>query len=155
VLDGIQKLSSWTEGVKPLWDEDTHADRQLHVVILGSAPLLMDHGLTESLAGRFETTRLAQWSLEEMESAVGAHLFHAARRGAFDLYYWRDGTREVDFVCESGKDLIAIEVKCERPKGASHGFEAFAKKYPGARPLLVGGDGIPLHDFLAGTRWQA
>ncbi|OFW03754.1 MAG: hypothetical protein A3G20_04740 [Acidobacteria bacterium RIFCSPLOWO2_12_FULL_59_11] len=45
-----------------LWDEDTRAKRPLKVVVLGSAPLLIQRGLTESLAGRFEVLRLPHWS---------------------------------------------------------------------------------------------
>lgn len=69
VLDEIQKIPSWSETVKRLWDEDTRKKRPLKVVLLGSAPLLMAQGLTESLAGRFETLRLPHWSLAEMRAA--------------------------------------------------------------------------------------
>jgi predicted AAA+ superfamily ATPase len=61
VLDEIQKVSNWTEEVKRLWDEDTAAGRDVRVVILGSAPLLIARGLSESMAGRFEITRLGHW----------------------------------------------------------------------------------------------
>lgn len=71
VLDEIQKIPSWSETVKRLWDEDTRKRRPLKVVLLGSAPLLMAHGLTESLAGRFETLRLPHWSFTEMRAAFG------------------------------------------------------------------------------------
>jgi predicted AAA+ superfamily ATPase len=71
VLDEIQKIPSWSETVKRLWDEDTRKKRPLKVVLLGSAPLLMAQGLTESLAGRFETLRLPHWSLAEMRAAFG------------------------------------------------------------------------------------
>lgn len=69
VLDEIQKIPSWSETVKRLWDEDTRKKRPLKVILLGSAPLLMAQGLTESLAGRFETLRLPHWSLAEMRAA--------------------------------------------------------------------------------------
>jgi hypothetical protein len=52
VLDEIQKIPAWWETVKRLWDEDTRKKRPLKVVLLGSAPLLIAQGLTESLAGR-------------------------------------------------------------------------------------------------------
>src|SRR5438093_12588479 len=71
VLDEIQKASGWSESVKRLWDEDSRAKRQLKVVLLGSAPLLVQQGLTESLAGRFELLRLPHWSLAEMHAAFG------------------------------------------------------------------------------------
>jgi hypothetical protein len=53
-LDEVQKAAGWAESVKRLWDEDTRHKRPLKVVLLGSAPLLIQRGLTESLAGRFE-----------------------------------------------------------------------------------------------------
>jgi predicted AAA+ superfamily ATPase len=71
VLDEIQKIPRWSETVKRLWDEDTRRKRPLKVVLLGSAPLLIAQGLTESLAGRFETLRLPHWSLGEMRQAFG------------------------------------------------------------------------------------
>lgn len=74
VLDEIQKISHWSETVKLLWDEDTRAKRALKVVILGSAPLLIAQGLTESLAGRFETIPLSHWSLSEMREAFSITL---------------------------------------------------------------------------------
>ena len=71
VLDEIQKIPDWSETVKRLWDEDTRARRPLKVVLLGSAPLLVSQGLTESLAGRFETIPLSHWSYAEMQAAFG------------------------------------------------------------------------------------
>src|SRR5262249_57061105 len=69
ILDEVQKAPRWSESVKRLWDEDTRARRQIKVVLLGSAPLLVQQGLTESLAGRFEVLRLPHWSLAEMRAA--------------------------------------------------------------------------------------
>lgn len=69
VLDEIQKIPAWSESVKRLWDEDTRAKCPLKVVLLGSAPLLIARGLTESLAGRFETISLSHWTFAEMRSA--------------------------------------------------------------------------------------
>ena len=71
VMDEIQKIPAWSETVKRLWDEDTRKKRPLKVVLLGSAPLLIAQGLTESLAGRFETLRLPHWSYAEMRDAFG------------------------------------------------------------------------------------
>ena len=303
VIDEVQKLSGWSETVKRLWDEDTRACRRLRVVLLGSAPLLIQQGLTESLAGRFETLYLPHWSFSEMrdafgwnverylyfggypgaaplvrdagrwaryvldsliettisrdvllmsrvdkpallrrlfqlgssysgqilsytkmlgqladagntttlahyldllggagmliglpkfagevvrqrgaspklqvlntalmtapsglspkqvradrelwgrlvESAVGAHLANAAAAGICDLYYWRDRDREVDFVVRRGRSLTAIEVKSGASREVPTGLDAFAAAYHPKRTLLVGGDGIPLEEFL-------
>jgi hypothetical protein len=304
VLDEIQKAVGWSESVKRLWDEDTRAKRPVRVVLLGSAPLLVEQGLTESLAGRFEVLRLPHWSLTEMraafgftldqyvyfggypgaaplageperwrryildalvettiardvllltrvdkpallrrlfelgcrysgqvlsynkmlgqlhdagntttlahylellggaglliglpkfseravrqrrsspklqvmntalmsaqsgllfdeahadrelwgrlvESAVGAHLANAAALGSCQLHYWRDRNREVDFVVRAGKSLVAIEVKSSRRRDSLPGMGAFSEVARPTATLLVGGDGIPLDEFLS------
>ncbi len=71
VLDEIQKVPDWSEIVKRLWDEDTAAGRNLRVVVLGSAPLLVQRGLSDSLAGRFEILGLGHWGFAEMRNAFG------------------------------------------------------------------------------------
>jgi len=71
VLDEIQKVPQWSETVKRLWDEDTRTGMPLKVIVLGSAPLLMAQGLTESLAGRFEVLHFPHWSWPEMRDAFG------------------------------------------------------------------------------------
>lgn len=71
IIDEIQKISNWSEVVKLLWDADTIKKRNLKVILLGSSRLLIQQGLTESLAGRFETTYMGHWSLEEMQQAFG------------------------------------------------------------------------------------
>ncbi len=303
ILDEIQKMPGWSESVKRLWDEDTRARCSLRVVVLGSAPLLVQVGLTETLAGRFETLRLPHWSFPEMreafgwsldqylffggypgaapligeperwaryvldsliettisrdvlllsrvdkpallrrlfelgcrysgqilsytkmlgqlqdagntvtlahylellagagmltglqkyaakavrqrgsspklqvlntalmtsqmgltpqearadrelwgrlvESAVGAHLANAAAVGECELFYWRDHNREVDFVVRSGRHLTAIEVKSGWSRDTLPGMAAFAEAFRPQRKLLVGGDGIPVGEFL-------
>lgn len=88
-IDEVQKAVGWAEAVKRLWDEDTRARRALRVVLLGSAPLLVQHGLTESLAGRFEVLRLPHWSLAEMQAAFGfsveQYLYFGGYPGAASL----------------------------------------------------------------------
>jgi predicted AAA+ superfamily ATPase len=303
VVDEIQKIAGWSETVKRLWDEDTRARRPLKVVLLGSAPLLIARGLTESLAGRFEVLHLPHWSFAEMraafgwsldqylfyggypgaaplireherwaryiidsliettisrdvlllsrvdkpallrrlfqlgcrysgqilsytkmlgqlqdagnvttlahyldllagagvvtglqkfagqavrqrgsspklqvlntalmtaqtgltlkearadrefwgrltESAVGAYLANAAASGRMEVFYWRDRNKEVDFILRAGRRIIAIEVKSGRTREAQPGLAAFADAFKPQRTLLVGGDGIPVQDFL-------
>ncbi len=303
VLDEIQKIPGWASTVKALWDEDTFHAVDLRVVVLGSSPLLMQTGLTESLAGRFETIHLPHWSYPEMaeafgwdletyifyggypgaavliqeperwagyikdslvettisrdvlmltridkpallrrvfllaceysgqvvsyqkmvgqlqdagntttvahyldllaavgmvcglqkyagqalrrrasspklqvmntalqsavfgrrfhqvrtdpelwgrwvESAVGATLANAAASGAFSLWYWRERGREVDFVLQKGTEIVAIEVKSGRRRTALPGASTFARRFPGARLLLVGRGGVPLEEFF-------
>jgi predicted AAA+ superfamily ATPase len=103
VLDEVQKIPGWSETVKRLWDEDTRARRPLKSVLLGSAPLLITQGLTESLAGRFETLPLSHWSLPEMQAAFGwtleDYLFYGGYPGAAPLI--REPTRWARYVADS------------------------------------------------------
>lgn len=69
VIDEIQKIENWSETVKLLWDEDSRNETSVKVILLGSSRLLLQQGLTESLAGRFETTYMGHWSFDEMREA--------------------------------------------------------------------------------------
>ncbi len=69
VLDEIQKVPRWSDTVKGLWDADRAQGLEMHVILLGSSPLLMQKGLTESLAGRYELMRATHWSFIEMHQA--------------------------------------------------------------------------------------
>lgn len=111
--------------------------------VLNTALMTVSAGLTlaEARADREFWGRL-------VESAVGAHLANAALRGECRLHYWRERNREVDFVVQAGRRLIAIEVKSGRAPQAHPGMAAFAEAFRPQRTLLVGGDGIALQDFL-------
>lgn len=89
VLDEAQKVSGWSETVKRLWDEDTRKHRPIKVLLLGSAPLLIQRGLSESLAGRFEVLYLPHWSAQEMLAAFGwtveQSIFYGGYPGAAPL----------------------------------------------------------------------
>jgi len=303
VIDEVQKVGHWSELVKRLWDEDTFTGVPLHVVLLGSSPLLIQAGLTESLAGRFEVIRAGHWSYREcheyfgwdadtfiyyggypgaapligdrerwrsylqeslietavsrdillmtrvdkpallrrlfhlgcqysgqvlsyqkmlgqlqdagntttlahylelltgagflaglakfsgravrrrgsspkfqvfdtalisaqsdldfnqarsdgefwghlVESAIGAHLLNLSAEAGLGLFYWREGSREVDFVITRSRKIIAIEVKSGRSKGSVSGMAAFSKANSPSRKLLVGSGGIPVSEFL-------
>ncbi len=305
IIDEVQKIPNWSHLVKTLWDEDTRHHRNLKVVILGSSPWLMQKGLTESLAGRFEILPVTHWSFQEMESlfgwdvehyiyyggypgpasfahaetterwknyindsliettisrdillmtqvnkpillrrlfqlgclyssqilsyqkmlgqlqdagntttlahyldlltgagiltgiskfsaqhvrskgsspklqvfntalmsaqsnkdfkeaqldtefwgrlvesAVGAHLLNAIRGTQIELFYWREGNQEVDFVLKKGEAVAAIEVKSSSKKESMPGMSTFSKLYNPKRLLLIGNSGIPLVEFF-------
>ena len=303
VLDEVQKVPGWSELVKRCWDADTRARRPLKVVLLGSAPLLVQRGLTESLTGRFEVIPVPHWSFAEMqaafgwsleqylyyggypgaavligdpprwvryildaliettiardvllltrvdkpallrrlfqlgctysgqvlsyqkmlgqlqdagntttlahylellagagmvtglakfsrarirqrasspklqvlntalltaqaalpfaearrtpefwghlvESAVGAHLVNSSAGSTAEVFYWRERGREVDFVVQMGRRVVAIEVKTSASKGVLPGTEAFRRTFRPHRTLVVGGDGLPLEQFF-------
>lgn len=306
VVDEIQKIPHWSDMVKLLWDQDTASGIDLSVLILGSSPWLMQKGLTESLAGRFEVIPITHWSFKEMheifgwslehylyfggypgaaplsdeedptrwtnyindsiiettisrdillmtqvnkpvllrrlfqlgcnysgqilsynkmlgelhdagnsttlahyvellagaglltglqkfanqsvrrkgsspkfavfntallsaqsgksffeamadraflgrliESAVGAHLLNGIRGTQIELFYWREGDKEVDFVLQWGSRLIAIEVKSGRESIHHSGIDSFVNQFKPDRILLVGDQGIPLRTFLS------
>ncbi len=83
VFDEIQKIPNWSETVKGLWDADRARGCPLHVVILGSAPLLMQRGMSESLAGRYESIRVTHWSFAEMSAAFDFDLAHYLHFGGY------------------------------------------------------------------------
>jgi len=89
VLDEIQKIPDWSETVKRLWDEDSANNLPLHVIVLGSSPLLVQKGLTESLAGRFEISPIGHWSFAEVQEAFGwnieQYIFYGGYPGAAGL----------------------------------------------------------------------
>ncbi|MFO7764326.1 MAG: DUF4143 domain-containing protein, partial [Wenzhouxiangellaceae bacterium] len=84
-----------------------------------------------------------------VESAIGAYLVNEAARGVCELYYWRQGDREVDFVVRAGQRLYAIEVKSSIRRDALSGVAAFRKAFEPDRSLLIGADGIDLAQFLS------
>ena len=71
VIDEIQKIENWAEIVKAQWDKDSFSDQSVKVILLGSSRLLLQQGLSESLAGRFEVLQLTHWSFAEMHAAFG------------------------------------------------------------------------------------
>src|SRR5580658_7591680 len=303
VLDEVHKISNWSETVKRLWDGDSVANLDLRVILLGSSPLLMQQGLSESLAGRFEVLRIGHWSFPEMrdafglsvdqflyfggypgaasligdedrwrrylldsliettisrdilmmnrvdkpallgqlfrlgcayssqilsyqkmlgqlqdagntttlahyldllagagmlcglskfsgevvrqrgsspkfqvlnnalmtaqsaisftearrdperwgriaESAIGAHLANGAQMGEYELFYWREISKEVDFVLRRGDKVLALEVKAGNRRTSLPGMVAFDKAFGPTKKMLVGTGGIPIEEFL-------
>ena len=116
VLDEIQKIRGWSEAVKGLWDADRDRKCPLHVVILGSAPLLMQAGLSESLAGRFESVRVTHWSFPEMSDAFGFDLEQYVYFGGYpgaaplihDFERWRAYVREALIEPNIERDVLAM-----------------------------------------------
>jgi predicted AAA+ superfamily ATPase len=90
-----------------------------------------------------------------VETAVGAHLLRGAQTSGFEVSWWREANYEVDFVLRKGRSLVGIEVKSGRRRDSLPGLDAFARRHPAARRLLVGGTGIDLGDFLLADpqRW--
>ena len=117
VFDEIQKIPGWSEAVKGLWDADRRHGRRLHVVLLGSAPLLMQRGMTESLAGRYETIRLTHWSFAEMSAAfdidLPAYVYFGGYPGAAALvreqHRWRAYVTDAVVEPNIERDVLAMQ----------------------------------------------
>lgn len=115
-VDEIQKVTGWAETVKRLWDEDRRHDLRLQVVLLGSAALMVQRGLSESLTGRFELIRAPHWSFAEMRDAFGFSLdqfiHFGGYPGAADLI--EDEQRWASYVLDSivettvSRDLLLL-----------------------------------------------
>lgn len=90
VIDEIQKIANWSEVVKKEWDDDTFYDRDIRVLLLGSSRVLLERGLSESLAGRFEEIRMSHWSFREMNECFGVtldqYIYYGGYPGAAFLY---------------------------------------------------------------------
>jgi predicted AAA+ superfamily ATPase len=82
-----------------------------------------------------------------VESAVGAYLINQAIGKKIEIFYWREGNYEVDFVLTSGKNMTVIEVKSNSKETVS-GMQSFAEKFHPQRKLLIGNAGLPLKDFF-------
>ena len=82
-----------------------------------------------------------------VEAGVGAYIFNQAMIHGFEVYYWREGIYEIDFVLRKGNKITAIEVKTGFEYNTKP-FEIFKKAYPKARTILIGEHGIDPEQFL-------
>ncbi len=122
VLDEVQKVRSWSDLIKQLWDEDTAAGLPLRVILLGSAPLLVRRGLSDSLAGRFEVIRVTHWTLSEMRDAFGwdldTFLFYGGYPGSASLIRRHERWEEyiLDSLVETtlSRDILLLN-RVEKP----------------------------------------
>jgi hypothetical protein len=112
--------------------------------VLNTALMIAQSGLSPS-----EAKADREFWGRVVESAVGAHLVNATAGSDLQVFYWRERNREVDFVLRKARSLTAIEVKSGRSPDSLQGMTAFAAAFKNARSLLVGGNGIPVDEFLA------
>jgi len=122
------------------------------VVTKASIPKLLAHNTalvtaekTESFEDGLRDPRL--WG-SVYESAVGAYLQNCAMESSdLDLYYWREGNWEMDFVLRHGNKVLGIEVK-SNDATAARNAAAFKANFPGSACILVGRSGIPFEAFM-------
>jgi len=130
VVDEIQKIDNWSEIVKSLWDQDTSNHIPLKVVVLGSSRLLIQQGLTESLAGRFETTFMSHWSYSEIQAAFGwneqQYVYFGGYPGAASLVSdeqrWKQYIRESLIETSISKDILML-TRVDKPALMKRLFE--------------------------------
>lgn len=111
-----------------------------------------NNALLSALSGAtFEKTYTAPkvWG-RWVESAVCTHILNQADDWDYKVYYWRNGNKEIDFVLESNRRCIAIEVKSGR-RTANAGMPAFVERFSPQRSLIVGSGGVPVEEFL---QWE-
>lgn len=130
VVDEIQKIDNWSETVKSLWDADTKNNTPLKVIVLGSSRLLIQKGLSESLAGRFETTFMSHWSFSEMHDAFGWNENQYVWFGGYpgsatlisDEQRWKHYVRESLIETSISKDILML-TRVDKPALMKRLFE--------------------------------
>ncbi|MCF7806098.1 MAG: ATP-binding protein [Simkaniaceae bacterium] len=105
IVDEIQKIPRWSSLIKKLWDEDSKTKLNLKVIILGSSPWLMQKGLSESLAGRFEILPVTHWSFQEMQAAfswdIDTFIFYGGYPGPASLIQNNQYSRWENYINDS------------------------------------------------------
>ena len=121
-FDEIHALPQWATTIKGLWDADRANNRNMHVIILGSAPLHIQSGLNESLAGRFEPISVGHWSFSEMADAfnfdLAEYIYFGGYPGSAHLIReeerWRSYVLDALIKPNIEKDILAM-TKVEKP----------------------------------------
>jgi len=130
VVDEVQKIQNWSETVKAEWDRDTREKRELMVVLLGSSRMIIEKGLTESLAGRFELIRLTHWTYKEMHDCFGwtlpQYVYFGGYPGAAgyidDESRWRNYVRDSLVEPSVSKDVL-MDTRVQKPQLLRQLFE--------------------------------
>ncbi len=130
IIDEIQKISNWSETIKKLWDEDSLDNIPVKVILLGSSRLLLQQGLTESLAGRFETIYLTHWTFVEMNEAFGwdfnTYIWFGGYPGSASLIHdegrWKRYIRDSLIETSISKDILML-TRIDKPALLKNLFE--------------------------------
>ena len=117
VIDEIHKIKGWSGVIKRLWDEDNFNHVELKVCLLGSSRLLLQKGLDESLAGRFEMIDIWHWSFADMHAAFGysleEYILFGGYPGAADLrddeIRWKQYVRDAIIEPSITLDILQLE----------------------------------------------
>ncbi len=83
-----------------------------------------------------------------VEQVIGSYLLNSSRLNNFQVYYWRDGNEEVDFIIQKSDKIIPIEVKTGKLK-RHNGLISFSNKFKVKKPLLISDDSLKWQEFLS------
>ncbi len=130
IIDEVHKIPDWSGQVKKHWDRDTHQQTPVKVILLGSAQMLVQKGLTDSLAGRFERIYVPQWSLQEMQDAFGftvdEYLWYGGYPGGAALIHdenrWKQYIRESIIRTALQQDILSV-TRIDKPALMAQVFE--------------------------------
>jgi predicted AAA+ superfamily ATPase len=130
IIDEIQKIDNWSEIVKQQWDRDTRENIKIKVILLGSSRLLIQKGLTESLAGRFETIYLGHWSFPEMQEAfewnIQQYVYFGGYPGSATLISdeerWKNYIKDSLIETSISKDILML-TRVDKPALLKRLFE--------------------------------
>ena len=118
VIDEIQNLNGWSEVVKKEWDADSFNNINIKIILLGSLRVLLQKGLADSLAGRFETIKMSHWKYYEMQEAFGMsfdeYIYFGGYPGAVslitDIERWNNYIRDSVIDATINKDILCDTV---------------------------------------------
>jgi len=116
VIDEVQKVGNWSEIVKNQWDKDTFDNNSIKLILLGSSQLMLQKGLSESLAGRFEIIPMLHWTFNEMHEAFEfteeQYILYGGYPGSVDLINdevrWKSYIRDSLIETTISKDIFQI-----------------------------------------------
>ena len=129
-IDEVQKVPDWSSTVKRLWDEDTVNKSKIKLILLGSSQLLLQKGLSESLAGRFEMIRVPHWSYTEMKEAfiflLDQYIYYGGYPGASGLIgdnaRWKRYIKDALIETTVSKDILMM-TRVDKPVLLKNLFE--------------------------------
>jgi predicted AAA+ superfamily ATPase len=113
-IDEVQKIPGWTEAIKKLWDA---SDREIKLVVTGSSSLLVEKGLKETLAGRFELIRAEHWNYHEAKRIFDLKLHDYIEFGCYpgsiplletSVERWGQYVRDSIVEPALGRDLLQL-----------------------------------------------
>lgn len=130
IIDEIQKITNWSETVKMLWDNDSFNQINIKVILLGSSGLMLQQGLSESLAGRYELIRVEHWSFAEMRDCFGItaeqYAWFGGYPGATELIKnemrWKDYVQNALIEATISKDILML-TRVDKPALMRQVFE--------------------------------